>query len=136
VTPAPQEVRYPPLLSDSPAPQLKAYPKETVIAEKLEAIVSLGMANSRMKDYFDLLILLSEKSLDHVLVKKAIGRTFERRRTTIPLGLPIGLAEEFGVDKDKIAQWKAFLVKNRLAAPELSSVVATIREYYERIITL
>lgn len=59
MTPAPQGVRYPPLLSDDPTPQLKAFPKETVIAEKLEAIVSPGIADSRMKDYFDLLILLS-----------------------------------------------------------------------------
>lgn len=134
VTPAPQEVRYPPLLADNPAPQLKAYPKETVIAEKLEAIVSLGMANSRMKDYFDLLILLSEKPLDAELVKRAIKRTFKRRDTTLPTGLPIGLAEEFGMDKDKLAQWKAFLAKNRLTAPPLDSVVTTIREFYERII--
>lgn len=133
VTPAPKVVRYPSLLADTPAPQLMAYPKETVIAEKLEAIVSLGMANSRMKDYFDLFSLFSEKSLDDALVKRAIERTFERRNTPIPIGLPIGLAEEFCADKDKIAQWKAFLTKNRLTAPDLGSVVAAIQDNYKRI---
>jgi hypothetical protein len=64
VTPEPTEVSFPLLLPDNPAPSIRVYPKETVIAEKLEAIVSLGMANSRMKDYFDLFTLLGESSLD------------------------------------------------------------------------
>jgi len=128
VTPDPEMVNYPTLLPDTPAPRLKAYPKETIIAEKTEAIVSLGMANSRMKDFFDLFILLKEESLDEDIIRKAIERTFERRKTPWPPNTPLGLSDEFGADKEKIAQWKAFLSKNCLSALSLDQTIAMIRE--------
>jgi hypothetical protein len=134
VTPGPEVVSYPCLLTDNPTPQLKAYPKETVIAEKLEAIVSLGMANSRMKDYFDLFVLLREGTLELKLVSNAVERTFERRMTIMPHEVPFGLSVEFGTDKGKNAQWKAFLSKNGLSAPQLDQVVEVIWEKVRIII--
>ena len=99
------------------------------MAEKLEAIVSLGMANSRMKDYFDLRALAGEGQVDAALLADAIAATFMRRNTAIPPDLAIGLSDEFAQDAAKRAQWKAFLNKSRLTAPALEKVVAEIREF-------
>jgi len=136
VTPEPTEVSFPLLLPDNPAPSIRVYPKETVIAEKLEAIVSLGMANSRMKDYFDLFTLLGESSLDLESVALAVRHTFDRRRTPFPRMMPIGLTDEFVSDRTKITQWKAFLAKNKLSAPPLDHVVSLIKERFDGIIQL
>lgn len=73
VTPAAQEIVYPTLLDDLPSPRMRVYPRETVFAEKLEAIVSLGMANSRMKDYFDLLALARENAMNAAQLGAAVG---------------------------------------------------------------
>jgi len=134
VTPDPELVRYPPILEDNPVAVLKAYPRETVLAEKLEAIVSLGMANSRMKDFFDLQILIRDYPADRRLAAEAIRRTFERRGTSIPDTLPIGLSDEFAQDYIKQVQWKAFLTKNKLEALELGAVVAIVREFWLGVI--
>lgn len=133
VTPAAEMASYPMLLADNPAPFLKVYPKETVIAEKLETIVSLGIANSRMKDYFDLSILLGESILEEDVLVSAIMQTFARRQTSIPPGVPIGLSQDFCDEKAKVSQWRAFLAKNKLEAPSLAAVVETIRECYLRL---
>jgi hypothetical protein len=77
VTPAPEAVSYPVLLNDLPAPQLRSYPKYTVVAEKFHAVCLLGMANTRMKDYFDLWVLMTEGSLDPTELRRAISATFE-----------------------------------------------------------
>jgi Nucleotidyl transferase AbiEii toxin, Type IV TA system len=129
VTPGPEEIECPTLLSDHPAPRLRAYPRATVVSEKLEAIVNLGITNSRMKDYFDLRALAREGAIDGVDLTAAIIATFERRTTAIPDELPIGLSDEFARDAGKKAQWKAFLGKNRLDAPSLEEVEAEVREF-------
>jgi len=134
VTPEAIEVLFPTILKDNPAPVLRAYPKETVIAEKLDAIVSLGMANSRMKDYFDLYILFRETKLDTQIVSTAIMRTFKRRGTAIPGELPIGLSGEFAENAQKILQWRAFLQKNGIKAPTLAEVVEVISRNVEPIL--
>lgn len=130
VTPTAVEHTYPVLLTDLPAPNLRVYPRETVCAEKLEAIVKLGIANSRMKDYFDLLALARENALDHIQLPLAIARTFERRGTARPEKLPVGLAPAFARDPQKQAQWAAFLKRNQLQAPSLSEVVQEIGEFF------
>ena len=129
VTPGPEEVDYPTLLADQPAPRLRAYPRATVAAEKFEAIVSIGMANSRMKDYFDLRALAREGVLDAAALADAVAATFARRGTALPNEIPLGLSDEFAEDASKLAQWKAFLGKNRLDAPELAQVVADVRHF-------
>ena len=129
VTPGPDEIVYPTLLDDQPAPRLRAYPRATVVAEKLEAMVSLGMANTRMKDYFDVRALAREGTLDARLLGDAIAATFGRRGTALPTGVPLGLSEEFARDPTKLNQWKAFLRKNQLDAPALDEVIAEVRDF-------
>jgi hypothetical protein len=131
VTPGPEEAVYPTLLDDLPAPRLRVYPRETVIAEKLEAIATLGMANSRMKDYFDLRALAHEGVADPRVLSEAIRATFARRRTPLPAGMLLGLEDQFGRDRVKQSQWSAFLAKNRLEAPPLDVVVREVRSFLE-----
>ena len=129
VVPGPEEVTYPVLLDDNPAPQLRAYPRYTVVAEKLEASVSLGMLNSRMKDYFDLWVLVTYAEFDNAILKKAIQATFERRSTPLPAKLPIGLSDEFANDGQKNKQWLAFLHKNGIAPKPLAEIVTDLRNF-------
>lgn len=128
VTPAAQPVTYPTLLEDVPAPTLRAYPKATVVAEKLHAVTILGMTNSRMKDFFDLWVLLHDDALDDAELRSAIEATFARRQTAMPTAQPIGLSDAFAEDATKQVQWRAFLKKNRLDAMDLNEVVGYIRE--------
>ncbi|HYL91016.1 MAG TPA: nucleotidyl transferase AbiEii/AbiGii toxin family protein, partial [Burkholderiales bacterium] len=113
VTPEPQWLEYPSLL-DLPRPRLRAYPRETVLAEKLHAMVLLGARNSRMKDYFDVRALLREEKADTEQLARAIAATFARRRTAVPEGIPTGLSDGFASDAAKQAQWRAFLANNRI----------------------
>lgn len=128
VTPAAQIISYPVLLDDLPAPQLRSYPKYTVVAEKLHAICLLGMANTRMKDYFDLWVLMTEGTLNPTELRLAIAATFERRKLAVPSSLPTGLSDAFFEDRTKQTQWAAFLKKNRLEAMDLTDVVHQLRD--------
>ena len=94
ITPAPVEIDYPTLL-DAPAPHLRAYPVETVVAEKFEALVMLGMANSRLKDFYDLWLIAQTFEFRQSVLVDAVQRTFERRGTALPLDMPVGLTDEF-----------------------------------------
>ncbi|MBC7599750.1 MAG: nucleotidyl transferase AbiEii/AbiGii toxin family protein, partial [Polaromonas sp.] len=136
VTPAPQVISYPVLLHDLPAPQLRAYPKYTVVAEKFHAVCLLGLSNTRMKDYFDLWVLLHDKTLDPLELRRAIEATFERRKMALPSCapcLPSGLSDQFAEDALKQTQWNAFLRKNRLGAIALADVVTRLRKEFEMI---
>ena len=121
-----EHAELPTLLDDMPAPSLRIYPRETVFAEKLEAIVVLGIANSRMKDYFDLLSLAREGRLDPAALRNAVSATFERRNTPVPSSMPTGLTVEFASERAKQDQWRAFLTRGRLQAPGLVEVVAEL----------
>lgn len=123
VTPAPEQADYPVLLDDLPQPSLLVYPRATVIAEKFEAIVSLGIANSRMKDFFDLWVLSRDAGFDVAIARHALAATFERRGTALPATTPVGLSTEFGSDPLKQTQWRAFLERNGLEARPLGEVV-------------
>jgi predicted nucleotidyltransferase component of viral defense system len=127
VTPQPQTIDYPTLLADSPAPTLRAYPKATVVAEKLHAVSILGMTNSRMKDFFDLWVLLRDQTLQGSEVQQAVEATFTRRQTALPDTLPVGLSDAFADDGAKQLQWRAFLRRNQLDALELAAVLLEIR---------
>lgn len=133
VTPAPESVSYPVLLDDLPAPQLRSYPKYTVVAEKLHAVCLLGMANTRMKDYFDLWVLLTEGALEPAELRRAVEATFERRKLAMPSALPWGMSDAFAQDAAKQRQWAAFLKKNRLEALDLTEVVALLRREFEKV---
>lgn len=127
VTPAAEWLEYPSLL-DLPRPRLRAYPRETVIAEKLHAMEFLGLRNSRMKDYFDVYVLLREGKTDTARLGRAIAATFSRRQTKLPEDMPPGLSDEFAGDPARQTQWKQFLARNRLEAPALDQVVSEIRD--------
>ncbi|MCW5622886.1 MAG: nucleotidyl transferase AbiEii/AbiGii toxin family protein, partial [Burkholderiales bacterium] len=134
VTPGPVDATYPVLLDDLPAPRLRAYPTYTVVAEKLHAIALLGMANSRLKDYFDLSVLLERETLDVDLLAQAIKATFERRGMSVPAALPVGLTDEFAHDPSRQALWQAFLKKNELAPQPLSTLVEGLRAALEPVL--
>lgn len=127
VTPAALSITYPTLLPDVPAPTLRAYPKATVVAEKLHAVTALGMTNTRMKDFFDLALLLRDDTLDDSELKRAIEATFSRRQTAVPSAMPIGLSDAFAGDTTKQTQWQAFLNKNKLEPMDLRDVIDAIR---------
>lgn len=131
VTPAPVDAVYPVLLDDLPAPRLRAYPKYTVVAEKVHAIALLGMTNSRLKDYFDVSVLLQRETLDTHLLAKAIKATFERRGMAVPYVLPIGLTDEFAHDASRQALWLGFLKKNELEPEPLPAIVERLRSVLE-----
>lgn len=101
VDPAPVEAKVPVML-DLPPPLLRAYPPEVVIAEKFEAMVKLGTANSRMKDFFDIWMLAREQTFSMARLRRAIVATFERRKTALPQGVPTALTEAFLKDPEKI----------------------------------
>lgn len=126
VTPGPQTVDYPVLLSDFPAPTLRVYPVYTVIAEKYQAMVMLGQANSRMKDFFDLAVIAQRTELDGATLATAIAATFARRQTALPTERPLALTTTFSEDAAKLRQWQAFLNKNRIEAASLSDTVALL----------
>lgn len=127
VTPEARTETYPTLL-DQAAPRLRVYSPESVIAEKLEAVVSLGMANSRMKDFYDMWVLLQKFDLEDAALAAAIRATFERRHTTIPSSVPLGFTDEFAGDLDKQRQWVGFLHRSGLPrTQELIPVIHTLR---------
>jgi predicted nucleotidyltransferase component of viral defense system len=130
VTPAAQQIEYPSLLG-MPTAKLKAYPPETVVAEKLEALVSLGVANSRMKDFFDLWAISQTFAFEGTVLARAIKATFERRTTALPAQTPFGLSEAFAADPAKQVQWLAFLRRTEIAlAPEpLSELIPAISAF-------
>ena len=127
ITLEPTEVEYPTLL-DFPAPVLRAYPKETVVAEKLEALTALGLLNSRMKDYYDLGLLSRMYPFEGERLAGAILATFRHRGTRIEAE-PIGLTEAYYNDPARSVQWHAFVRRSRLGeeAGDLAQLVARIR---------
>lgn len=126
----PEEITFPVLL-DMPAPKIRAYARETVVAEKLEALAELGMLNSRYKDYFDLHYLAGKFEFDGELLCKAIGGTFHCRGTPFPAGLPAGLTPDFGTDPAKMQGWSAFWRKlgPKTGPPSLESVLQLLRTF-------
>jgi hypothetical protein len=118
ITPPPENVAFPVLL-DFPAPRLRAYPPETVIAEKLQALVVLEMGNSRMKDFYDLYTLGRQFAFSGERLRQAVAATFGRRGTAVPSDTPAGLTARFAGDVAKLAQWDAFLRRQRLTAQDL-----------------
>jgi hypothetical protein len=131
VTPPPAQVDLPVLL-DFPPPRLLAYPRETVVAEKLDAIVQLGIANSRMKDFYDLHVMARAFEFDGALLVQAIRATFGRRKTTLPAELPTGLSNAFAVDPAKTVQWAAFARKSGTSdAADLPATITAVAAFVE-----
>ncbi len=129
VVPAPRREAYPTLL-DHEAPRILVYPREAVVAEKLEAIVSLGMTNSRMKDFYDLHRLASTTAFDGTILTAAIRATFYRRRVALPTGEPLAFSAGFFSAPERRTQWRAFLRRGRLPGPlEASELIDGLRRF-------
>ena len=126
--PHPERITFPTLL-EMPAPVIIAYQKYTVLAEKFMAIATLGMANSRMKDFYDICIMLRTMQLDTTVLTETIQATFKARNNALPKVLPAILADESLGNDIKIAQWNAFTHRSVLSVPigEWSDVIAEIR---------
>ncbi|SCK61115.1 Nucleotidyl transferase AbiEii toxin, Type IV TA system [Variovorax sp. HW608] len=135
VVPGPEDAQYPVILEGMPSPQLRVYPRYTVVAEKFEAMASLGILNSRMKDYFDLWILSRHSDFDGAVLAQAVRATFERRGTGIPSGLPLGLTDEFALHEQKNMQWSGFQRKNALEPMPLAAVIDALREFLSPVLT-
>jgi hypothetical protein len=130
ITPKPQVGDFPVLL-DFPPPRLALYARETAIAEKFEAMVHLDMANSRMKDFYDIWVLSQMFEFKAATLEAAIRATFKRRRTELPLTAPVALTEAFAGESAKIRQWQAFVKRGRfkLLAPEWAVVIRAARNF-------
>jgi hypothetical protein len=129
VTPPATTAPYPSLLG-LPAPRLRTYPRETVVAEKLEAIVKLGLLNTRHKDYYDLRHLARHFAFDGRVLVRAITATFVRRGTPLAEGIPIGLTAAFSHDPVKQTQWLAFCRRlGEKNLPKLPEVVAEVEGF-------
>ena len=136
ITPGPVDTKYPTLL-DLPAPHLLAYPRETVVSEKLEAIVKLGIANSRMKDFHDLHSLSTTFEFDGKILAEAVRVTFEHRRTDLPAdGMPLAFTREFYEDQGKVKQWNAFYTKNSpyVERTEFKNIITQLTSFFAPVI--
>ncbi len=130
ITPEPEIVVYPTFL-DFPAPTLWAYTRYTVVAEKFQAMIDLGIANSRMKDFYDIRVMSEEFRFSGGMLKRSIQATFERRGTTIPKGIPFALTPLFSDDRVKKLQWDAFIRKKKVSVnnENLLDTVKKIKEF-------
>lgn len=136
VTPSPEEVVYPAILS-LPAPRLRAYTPYTVVAEKFNAMVDLGMANSRMKDFFDIWLMTDLFDFEGRILMDAVRDTFVRRKTPLPDSLPLAFTDAFSNDAAKRTQWAAFLTKSKplRAEQRLTVVVNRISDFLMPVVT-
>ena len=125
IEPGIEEINLPVLL-DLPQPRLRVYARETVIAEKFQAMVMLGLANSRMKDFYDVWILSRSYDFDEDRLSRAIAATFERRATAIPWEAPVALTPTFATDVGKQRQWAAFVRDLAIEIPVFETVVADL----------
>ena len=128
ITPGPVELSYPTMLEFA-SPRLKTYPRETVVAEKFEAAVSLGMQNSRMKDFYDLWAMARQFGFEGDVLASAIRNTFDRRKTELPAAAPVAMPNGFSTDSGKQKQWASFLAKSGLEAPPLPEAAEQIEAF-------
>ncbi len=116
IVPDPTREAFPTLLDHAP-PRILAYPREAVVAEKLDAMVTLGIVNSRMKDFYDVHLFSSSFAFEGPTLALAILATFQRRLTPLPDSRPLVLTREFLAAPERRTQWRAFLRRGRLDAP-------------------
>jgi len=130
VTPPPEDVEFPTILG-FPAPHLRAYRRETVVAEKFQAMVMLGIANSRMRDFHDVWFLSRRFEFSGRPLSQAIKDTFARRRTALPAQTPLALTPEFSASPGKQAQWRAFVRKAGLTSDQTAfiGVIVALNEF-------
>lgn len=128
-----EPIEYPNILSDLKTVRMKGYPKEAVVAEKFHAMIRHGDLNSRMKDYYDLWLILETFEFDGGSLQKAIETTFRRRDTEIPNECPVSLSADFAHASQ--TRWKNFLSKMELdntQVEDFQSVLETIWKFLEQ----
>lgn len=137
VYPQPLKIRFPCLLDGMVTPQILAYPAETVVAEKFEALVHYGVATSRLKDLYDLWTISNSFSFDMASLAEAIRGTFTRRETALPVDTPPVLDQTFAEIPAKLTMWQGFLRRNPPATepPELAGVLADLRQFFLPILS-
>lgn len=134
VTPSPYVLELPTIFDNMSKPCICAYPPETVIAEKLQTMVALGMINSRMKDFYDILFIAKSMEFDFHLLREAVLNTFNQRKTAIPKETPSAFTEEFASEKQ--VQWAGFLRKNRIedTPKDMKEIVDLIKVFLNPVI--
>lgn len=134
VTPA-AEMKTLETILDLPKPRLRIYPKETVVAEKFEAMVKFGITNSRMKDFWDVRFLIKEFDFDGALLQKAIRATFAARQTSVPQTFPTALTDAFAENASTAADWTAFIKRSRITSDiDFLAVLESLREFFAPLI--
>ena len=130
IYPKPKVIDYPVIL-DLPKPHLKGYTAESVVSEKFEAMVKLGLLNSRMKDFYDIWLMMRQFDFDRSKLAEALKRTFGYRKTPLPEHKPLFAEEIYDEKSDRQTLWKAFLKKGDIKhAPEkLRTVAKEIEEF-------
>lgn len=133
ITPAATDLDFPTLLADMPSPKVLAYPTETIVAEKVEAMVHLGLSNSRMKDFTDLAIAARRTDFEGSTLAAAIRATFRRRGTQLPESEIVALSDRFVQDARAQANWKAYVKREGLRGFEsLAQVIEELRAFLSR----
>jgi predicted nucleotidyltransferase component of viral defense system len=129
IVPSSKQTEYPTIL-DMPVPRLQGYSKESMVAEKLESMVKLGVINSRLKDFFDVWLLSQQFDFNGQTLAKAIEKTFFKRGTDIP-SEPTALTPIYSEDPPRAAQWRGFVRRNRLerVPAELGEVIRTLHSF-------
>jgi hypothetical protein len=134
VTPKAEEVELNTIL-DFPAPRVRIYPKETVVAEKFEAMVSLGLLNGRMKDFWDLNYLIKYLEFDGKLLQNAVRNTFANRQRKLPQELPVALTDNFAANELKLSLWSGFIRRNNIKTEtDFAEVIKHLLEFFTPLI--
>ena len=132
IIPSKKEMSFPVLL-DMECPKIYGYSIESVLAEKFEAIVSLGYANSRFKDFYDIYVILQSEKIDAELLQEAIVQTFQNRKTTFDD--IVVFEDSFATDVERVKRWNAFVKKkNALVQVTFDKVVEQIKTYFKPIV--
>lgn len=136
IVPGELMLQYPTFL-DMPAPQLRGYPPETVVAEKFSAMVELGTINSRMKDFYDIWLMMGIFTFEGSILVQAIRATFQHNGIPIPKQAPVALTTPFAEHNDKQQQWRAFIKRNQLLAPtNFIQVIQSLRDFLLPLLTV
>lgn len=136
VYPAPRRADFPCLLDDLPRASILMYPPETVVAEKFEAMMRFGQANSRIKDFYDIWLATRTFSFDLAAMVEAVSGTLRRRETSVPTSIPVGLGDAFVSFVEQKGHWAAFLRRTRptVNPPEFAQLVEELRRFFRPII--
>lgn len=131
ITPSAINTEFPTLL-DLPKPRIKAYPPETVVAEKFEAIVRHGLANTRLKDFYDLEAISRKFAFQGETLSQAIANTFQSRGRSLPQEVPVGLTVKYTTDPEKLRIWREFYIKAQIR--EVPKPLAEVAENIQRFV--